>query len=79
MTRCPLSQFSLGLDAAIEKIGEYYDKSADSEAYTITNFILVLDPSLKDAHFKKHWGADLHAEVIQHAELIVSDFKLMIS
>ncbi|KIK78669.1 hypothetical protein PAXRUDRAFT_108336, partial [Paxillus rubicundulus Ve08.2h10] len=77
-TQSKYEGFSLGLDAAVEKIGEYYEKSADSEAYTITNFILVLDPSLKVAHFKKHWGADLHAEVIQHAELIFKAHHLEI-
>jgi len=79
--------FHLGLDAAILKIGEYYECTADSDAYTIAmgmsfyfsllganiRFLLVLDPSSKDAYFKKHWSSDLHEKVLKNAENIVSD------
>ncbi|KIJ12263.1 hypothetical protein PAXINDRAFT_14886 [Paxillus involutus ATCC 200175] len=59
--------FSTGLNAAVNKIVEYYERTADLDTYTMA---MLLDPSFKDAHFKKYWGADLHADAIQHAEKI---------
>ncbi|KIK72807.1 hypothetical protein PAXRUDRAFT_179887 [Paxillus rubicundulus Ve08.2h10] len=49
--------FSTGLNAGVNKIVEYYGCTADLDAYTMA---MLLDPSFKDAHFKKHWGAELH-------------------
>ncbi|KIK77155.1 hypothetical protein PAXRUDRAFT_167671, partial [Paxillus rubicundulus Ve08.2h10] len=69
------SVFSTGLNKGVEKISEYYEQTADSDAYTMVmhNFISVLDPSSKDRHFKKYWGSDLRAETLKHAEKIVSN------
>ncbi|KIK95037.1 hypothetical protein PAXRUDRAFT_141620, partial [Paxillus rubicundulus Ve08.2h10] len=44
--------FRDGLNAAVDKLAEYYNHTADSDAYTL---IVLLDPSQKDLYFKKYW------------------------
>lgn len=79
--------FESALNAATQKIAEYYDKTATSHAYTfamresissvesscllITTFLKVLDPDSKMNHFKKHWDEDLQKAVLKSAEAIV--------
>ncbi|KIK79039.1 hypothetical protein PAXRUDRAFT_16538 [Paxillus rubicundulus Ve08.2h10] len=67
------SVFSTGLKKGAEKISEYYEQTADSDAYTM---VMLLDPSSKDSHFKKYWGSDLHAEALKHAEKIFKTHHL---
>ncbi|KIK75915.1 hypothetical protein PAXRUDRAFT_18573 [Paxillus rubicundulus Ve08.2h10] len=66
-TQTKYSAFCTGLTVAVEKIGEYYEQTADSDAYTM---VMLLDPSSKDIHFKKHWVTDLHAKALEYAEKI---------
>ena len=74
-----------------EKVNEYYNKSADCDAFVLTMgslmlyavlivscadfFLTVLDPREKGERFKKYWG-DLAEEVYKHIETIVSRPKL---
>ena len=62
--------FTTTLQAAIDKITEYYKKTADSDVFilVISQFYLaftadaifkVLNPSQKIHHFKKYWPEDL--------------------
>ncbi|KAG2148168.1 uncharacterized protein EDB93DRAFT_1103831 [Suillus bovinus] len=62
--------FHIALNAAVEKIKQYYDRTSDSEAYIMS---MLLDPSQKDTHFKRFWGKTLHAEALDEAERIVID------
>jgi len=79
--------FHEALETGTAKIDEYYQKTADSDAYTfamrmffisvyptlkLTLSILVLDPTQKANHVKKHWGKDLHSQTIKEAEEIVN-------
>jgi hypothetical protein len=80
--------FSDGLSAAMEKVEEYYDKTATSHAYTFVmcacssllfnihglNFVIVLDPEMKMSHFEKHWSKPLQDKVSESAEAIVCSF-----
>ncbi|KAF9220289.1 hypothetical protein BS17DRAFT_820973 [Gyrodon lividus] len=50
--------FKDGSNASTEKLVEYYERTADSDAYTL---VMFLDPSQKDLYFKKYWGKELHA------------------
>jgi len=74
------------LDAATEKLEEYYgDKTADSNAYImamclsslslflklLSEYNLVLNPSIKMSHFKKYWSKELQKEVINVAQKLV--------
>ena len=42
----------------------------------LTYSTLVLDPTQKANHVKKHWGKDLYAQTIKEAEDIVSLVRL---
>ncbi|KAF9225126.1 hypothetical protein BS17DRAFT_765765 [Gyrodon lividus] len=57
--------FKDGLNAATEKLVEYYERTADSDTYTL---VMFLDPSQKDLYFKKYWGKELHAQVLKNVE-----------
>ncbi|KAG1867207.1 hypothetical protein DFJ58DRAFT_838212 [Suillus subalutaceus] len=74
--------FAEGLDAGIEKIAKYYEKSSSSDAHimamcalffhvhiTPTDFLMTfLDPSQKETHIHKYWGEELLAKAHGHAE-----------
>ncbi|KAG1900855.1 uncharacterized protein F5891DRAFT_980060 [Suillus fuscotomentosus] len=60
--------FHTALTAATEKIQEYYEKSAECDAYIIS---MLLDPNHKDSHFKRFWGKNLHKEVLEVTNKIV--------
>lgn len=77
--------FHEALKVGTEKINEYYQKTADSDAYTFamhTFFIfvcstrrltiLVLNLTQKANHIKRYWGKDLYGQTIKEAENIVS-------
>ena len=79
--------FSDGLDVAMEKVEEYYDKTAASHAYTFVMcacfslfnihgliFFIVLDPETKMTHFVKHWIKPLQDKVLESVETIVCSF-----
>ncbi|KJA17428.1 hypothetical protein HYPSUDRAFT_1022541 [Hypholoma sublateritium FD-334 SS-4] len=57
--------FEDGLEAALAKIADYYEKTSTSHAYT---FAMLLDPETKMDHFKRHWSADLQQRVLDAAE-----------
>ena len=80
------AEFADALAAGINKIVEYYNKTAESDvhvfamcmsphcvrAHTCANtMLLVLDPSMKAEHLKKFWTASLQKEALEHAEMIV--------
>ncbi|KIK92388.1 hypothetical protein PAXRUDRAFT_147448, partial [Paxillus rubicundulus Ve08.2h10] len=62
--------FQDGLIAATDKIVDYYECTVDSDAYTL---IILLNPSQKDMYFKKHWGKELHAQVLKNAEKLFKE------
>lgn len=79
--------FYKALDAGTAKIDDYYQKTADSDAYTFSMrmflvivysasklmyCMLVLNPTQKANHVKKYWGKDLYSQTIKEAEDIVS-------
>ncbi|KAG6851447.1 hypothetical protein C0991_009084, partial [Blastosporella zonata] len=55
--------FSLkfAITASMEKVNEYYIKSADSKAHIMA---IALHPGQKLSHFKKHWDQELQEEVV---------------
>ncbi|KAG6852135.1 hypothetical protein C0991_002699 [Blastosporella zonata] len=59
------SDFFPALDAAIEKVSEYYNKTSESEVYT---FSMLLDPSKKATHLQKYWGQELTKKALTQAE-----------
>nr|VWO99711.1 Uncharacterized protein [Ganoderma boninense] len=61
-------QFALfkdALDAGIATISEYYNKTDVSDIYTIA---MLLDPSQKNTHLKKHWDSELYKAAMKRAE-----------
>ena len=84
--------FSHGLDMAMEKVEEYYNKMATTDAYTFVmgacvffsffvmcNLILliVLNSDTKMSHFTKHWTKPLQDKVLESTEAIVCFFWLL--
>ena len=83
--------FSHDLEMAMEKVEEYYNKTATSDAYTFVmgeffspsffvmrNLIslIVLDPDAKMSHFTKNWSKSLQDKVMESTETIVCLFYL---
>ena len=80
--------FSDSLYAVMEKVEEYYDKTATSHAYTFVMcacfsllfnihgliFFIVLDPEMKMNHLLKHWSKPLQDKVLESTEAIVCSF-----
>ncbi|KAN0105734.1 hypothetical protein V8E52_010746 [Russula decolorans] len=62
--------FVTALDAGLAKIAEYYDRTAQSNAYT---FAMLLDPSGKTEHVRRYWGADKLNKILKHAEEIYKE------
>ncbi|KAF8233426.1 hypothetical protein L208DRAFT_1266782, partial [Tricholoma matsutake] len=67
--RSKYRDFVPALKAGLDKIEEYYDRTADSDAYT---FAMLLDPSEKTEHIHKHWGGEKLKRVLKDAEEMVS-------
>ncbi|KAG6914574.1 hypothetical protein DXG01_016566 [Tephrocybe rancida] len=60
------SDFFPALDAAIDKVTEHYDKTAESEVYT---FVMCKNyPSKKAAHLHKYWWRELTERALMQAE-----------
>ncbi|KAF8240617.1 hypothetical protein L208DRAFT_1514732, partial [Tricholoma matsutake] len=57
--------FVPALNAGLAKIAEYYDRTADSDAYT---FAMLLDPSQKTEHIRKYWGQEKLESILKEAE-----------
>ncbi|KAF8222675.1 hypothetical protein L208DRAFT_1321119, partial [Tricholoma matsutake] len=57
--------FIPALNAGLAKITEYYDHTADSDAYT---FAMLLDPSQKMEHIHKYWGQEKLESILKEAE-----------
>ena len=77
--------FVPALNAGLAKIAEYYDRTADSDAYTFAMYsitslcplinsdtCLVLDPSQKTEHIRKYWGQEKLESILEEAEETVS-------
>jgi hypothetical protein len=76
-TKPRYAPFMLALEAAMEKLNEYYKRTAESDAHIIsmgshsdicfyimlTPLYLALDPRKKFSHFKKNWDLGLQDEV----------------
>ncbi|KAG2147921.1 hypothetical protein DEU56DRAFT_753194 [Suillus clintonianus] len=58
------------LDAAIDKISNYYTKSAGSDAHIMA---MLLDPTQKAAHIRRYWGNDLLHEALKNAEAMYKE------
>ena len=87
-TREKYQGYSPALQASLTKIEEYYNRTADSDAYTFAMrcvllltvlylssqiyHIIVLDPSVKTQHICKYWGADKMNGILERAEKKVS-------
>jgi hypothetical protein len=70
--------FQQALEAALDKLNGYYEKTADSDAHIIAMSAILLfvfhhaanppfpalDPAKKFGHFKKHWDADVYDDVV---------------
>jgi hypothetical protein len=78
-------RFADALNAACNKIDEYYKKTTKSAAYIVAMGVpycfipmtllmnpLVLNPKGKMLYFKKHWPEELHENVLKCVEAIVS-------
>ncbi|KAG1785110.1 uncharacterized protein HD556DRAFT_1305691, partial [Suillus plorans] len=57
--------FHTALNAAVEKICGYYERTADNDAYIMA---MLLDPSQKDSHIKHFWGKETHIDALREAE-----------
>ncbi|KAF8336664.1 ribonuclease H-like domain-containing protein [Amanita rubescens] len=64
-SRTQYADFQDGLNAGIDKIIDYYDRSADSDAYIMA---MLLDPTLKIEHVRKYWGEELAKNALEHTE-----------
>ncbi|KDQ48915.1 hypothetical protein JAAARDRAFT_144238 [Jaapia argillacea MUCL 33604] len=58
----PNSRFYDAIQAGLDKIAEYYDKTGDNDAYV---FSILLEPSKCMYHFDKHWSDTLCNEVLK--------------
>ncbi|KAG2079500.1 uncharacterized protein F5147DRAFT_661838 [Suillus discolor] len=65
--------FHQALDAAVDKISDYYMKSASSDAHIMA---MLLDPTQKAAHIRRHWGNDLLHEVLENAKAMYKESYL---
>ncbi|KAG6913491.1 hypothetical protein DXG01_006460 [Tephrocybe rancida] len=68
--RTRYAEFWEALTTRLEKIEAYYEKTADSHAYTVAMF---LDPNTKMTHFKKHWSVDLQDKILKSAKKIFKE------
>ncbi|KAJ6553064.1 hypothetical protein B0H19DRAFT_157702 [Mycena capillaripes] len=64
------NHYAPALNKAAEKIDEYYQKTSRS---TVQVMAMVLDPSQKGRHFKKHWGDKLASEARETAATIFAE------
>ncbi|KAG6834676.1 hypothetical protein H0H93_008099, partial [Arthromyces matolae] len=65
ISRDKYKDFRKGLQAGLDKIEQYYDRTAESQVYT---FAMLLDPSEKTEYLKKYWGDDLTKKAVDQAE-----------
>ncbi|KIK25428.1 hypothetical protein PISMIDRAFT_73410, partial [Pisolithus microcarpus 441] len=61
------ADFTDALDAGLNKVAEYYEQTAASNAHVIA---MLLNPAQKLSYIHTYWGEDLLSEVVQHAEVI---------
>ncbi|KAK7017665.1 ribonuclease H-like domain-containing protein [Favolaschia claudopus] len=62
------TDFWPALEAAMEKVDEYYQKTADSDAYLLA---MVLDPVNKMSYIKANWEEPLYEEATENLEALV--------
>ncbi|KAF9456932.1 hypothetical protein BDZ94DRAFT_1314665 [Collybia nuda] len=62
--------FHPALNAACEKLNDYYKKTSDSDAHV---FAMLLHPTKKMNYFKKHWDDNLQDEVLIFAKIIFKE------
>jgi hypothetical protein len=77
-------RFSTALKTAVAELDKYYEKLSCiyiSHAFIFYSLVrslpltfanVLLDPTAKMAHFKKHWSEDLHGDVLSCADEVVS-------
>ncbi|KAG2034600.1 hypothetical protein BDR03DRAFT_984194 [Suillus americanus] len=63
------------LQAAIDKIVVYYEKTGGSDAYIMA---MLLDLNEKMNHFKKYWDENLQKEACEHAKHIFQEYYVRI-
>ncbi|KAI9508249.1 hypothetical protein F5148DRAFT_1275841 [Russula earlei] len=63
--RAKYLKFVPALNAGLAKIEEYYDHTAECDAYT---FAMLLDLSQKTEHICKYWGDDKLESILENAE-----------
>ncbi|KIK15627.1 hypothetical protein PISMIDRAFT_114786 [Pisolithus microcarpus 441] len=67
--------FTDALDAGLNKISEYYEQTATSDAHII---VMLLDPAQKLNHIHLYWGEELLDEAIKHNEVIISVLSFLL-
>ncbi|KAJ8496334.1 hypothetical protein ONZ45_g12488 [Pleurotus djamor] len=65
------ASFRPALNAAVEKIEEYYNRTSDTDAYIITMF---LHPESKGKHIRKQWGEKLYKQALACLELLYEEY-----
>lgn len=85
--------FKDALDAATDKLGGYYTKTAESDAHILAmcmfyshiyhllclwwSLSLGLHPAIKLGHFKKYWGSEQRDKVLKLVEKKVNSFSIL--
>ncbi|KAJ6543195.1 hypothetical protein DFH09DRAFT_1391600 [Mycena vulgaris] len=59
------SHFWAALEAALNKVNEYYEKTADSDAYLLA---MALNPDKRLAHITKNWSEELQEQALANLE-----------
>ncbi|OSX62609.1 hypothetical protein POSPLADRAFT_1046059 [Postia placenta MAD-698-R-SB12] len=62
-------EFKPGLQAGLDKIVEYYDKTSDNDAYV---FSIVLEPTKQLMHFKTNWTTDLLEDATELCKTVIT-------
>ncbi|KAG1717932.1 hypothetical protein EDB19DRAFT_1921620 [Suillus lakei] len=71
----PYTCFKVPLQAAINKITMYYEKTSNSDAYIM---VMLLDPNEKMNHFKKYWDENLQQEALENVEHVFQEYYVRI-
>ncbi|KAF5337979.1 hypothetical protein D9758_014306 [Tetrapyrgos nigripes] len=64
------TKFTDALNAGVDKLGNYYNKTSDSDAYV---FSMLLNPNEKMGYFKANWDEDECKEVLAFTEQIFKE------
>ncbi|KAJ8503453.1 hypothetical protein ONZ45_g10852 [Pleurotus djamor] len=69
--RSKYASFSAALQAGVDKIVEYYNRTADTDAYNVTMF---LDPESKGRYMRKNWGEELYKQALDRLETLYAEY-----